>query len=146
MHSLSIATWTFILSHFSLSFTWFIIIFLVGVGCVFSTYYLNFEFYFEVRSNWCNGVFIMVKVNHDIANDLGVDVELEELYQLSMWVSDIMVENLRFFKSKVLVDETLVLVYLDGQNDIACMLERRLYIPWCTKSKVHGCDACLEFK
>ncbi len=100
MHSLSIATWTFILSHFSLSFTWFIIIFLVGVGCVFSTYYLNFEFYFEVRSNWCNGVFIMVKVNHDIANDLGVDVELEELYQLSMWVSDIMVEKLRFFQIK----------------------------------------------
>jgi hypothetical protein len=88
----------------------------------------------------------MVKVNHDIANDLGVDVELEELYQLSMRVSDIMVENLRFFKSKVLVDETLVLVYLDGQNDIACMLEKRLVHPMCTKSKVHGCDACLGFK
>lgn len=77
----------------------------------------------------------MVKVNHDIANDLDVDVELEELYQLSMWVSDIMVEKLRFFKSKVLFDETLVLVYLDGQNDIACMLEKRLYIPCAWKVK-----------
>jgi hypothetical protein len=77
----------------------------------------------------------MVKVNHDIANDLGVDVELEELYQLSMWVSDIMVENLRFFNQRLLVDETLVLVYLDGQNDIACMLEKRLYIPCARKVK-----------
>ncbi len=41
----------------------------------------------------------MVNVNHDIANDLGVDVELEELYQLFK-VSDIMVEKLRFFSHR----------------------------------------------